>query len=69
VHVVNKIVEDLRSGKKDHEDFWIQKGEDFIHIRYFAVRNADGEYLGTVEFTQNIKPLRELTGEKRLLDE
>jgi len=69
VHVVDKIVEDLRAGKKDHEDFWIQKGDDFILIRYFAVRNTAGEYLGTVEFTQNIKPLRELTGEKRLLDE
>ena len=62
-------MEDLCSGKKDHEDFWIQKGEVFIHIRYFAVRNAEGEYLGTVEFTQNIKPLRELTGEKRLVEE
>ena len=69
VHIVEDIVEDLRSGKKDHEDFWIQKGEVFIHIRYFAVRNAAGEYLGTVEFTQNIKPLRELTGEKRLVEE
>jgi len=69
VHIVDKIVEDLRSGKKDHEDFWIQKGETFVHIRYFAVRNAAGEYLGTMEFTQNIKPLRELTGEKRLLEE
>ena len=69
VHIVEKIVEDLRSGKKDHEDFWIKMGERFVHIRYFAVRSADGEYLGTVEFTQNIKPLQELTGEKRLLDE
>lgn len=26
VHVVDKIVEDFRSGKKDHEDFWIKNG-------------------------------------------
>jgi PAS domain S-box-containing protein len=69
VHVVEKVVEDLRSGKKDHEDFWIKMGEKYVLIRYFAVRGADGEYLGTLEFSQNIKPLQEITGEKRLLDE
>jgi DUF438 domain-containing protein len=69
VHIVEKIVEDFKSGKKDHEDFWIQRGDMFILIRYFAVRSPEGEYLGTVEISQNIQPLRELTGEKRLLEE
>ena len=69
VHIVAKIVEDLRSGKKDHEDFWIQMGDAFVYIRYFAVRNEAGEYLGTLEFTQNIKHIQALTGEKRLADE
>ncbi|NLA84188.1 MAG: DUF438 domain-containing protein [Clostridiales bacterium] len=68
VHIVNQIVEDLRSGKKDHEDFWIKQGDALVHIRYFAVRNDRGEYLGTVEFTQNIKPIQAITGEKRLVD-
>lgn len=67
VHIVEKIVEDLRSGKKDNEDFWIKMGPMFVYIRYFAVRNKDGEFLGTLEVTQNIKPIMELEGEKRLL--
>ena len=29
VHVVEKIVEDLMSGKKDHEDFWIKMGDKY----------------------------------------
>jgi DUF438 domain-containing protein len=69
VHIVNKIVEDLRSGKKDHEDFWIRMGDVYAYIRYFAVRNEAGEYLGTLEFTQNIGPIQALTGEKRLADD
>ncbi len=69
VHIVAKIVEDLRSGKKDHEDFWIQMGDAFVYIRYFAVRDEAGEYLGTLEFTQNIKPIQASTGENRLADE
>ena len=68
VHIVESIVEDLRSGRKDHEDFWLNIGERFVHIRYFAVRSKEGQYLGTLEVSQDIKPIRELEGEKRLVD-
>jgi len=44
-------------------------GSTFVYIRYFAVRDKDGKYMGTVEVTQNIKPIQEITGEKRLLSE
>ena len=66
VHVVDAIVDDFRSGKKDHEDFWIRMKDNFVYIRYFAIRNKEGKYLGTLEVTQNIKPITELEGEKRL---
>jgi len=69
VHIVEKIVEDLRSGKKEHEDFWIRMGDQYVYIRYFAVRNEKGEYLGTMEVTQNIKPIQEISGEKRLMSD
>lgn len=69
VHVVEKIVEELTSGEKDHEDFWIKMGEQFVYIRYFAVRNDQGDFLGIIEVTQNIKPIQDITGEKRLLSE
>lgn len=69
VHIVEKIVEDLRSGVKDHEDFWIKMGDKYVQIRYFAVRNEKGEYLGTMEFTQDIGPIQVITGEKRLISE
>lgn len=69
VHIVEGIVEDLKSGKKDNEDFWIKMGSRYVYIRYFAVRNDKGEFLGTLEFTQDIKPIQEITGEKRLVSE
>lgn len=68
VHVVEKVVEDLKSGAKEHEDFWIRMGDKYVFIRYYAVRNDKGEFLGTLEVTQNIKPIQELTGEKRLME-
>ncbi|SNS25383.1 hypothetical protein SAMN05446037_1006240 [Anaerovirgula multivorans] len=69
VHIVEKMLEDFKSGAKDHEDFWIKMGNMFIYIRYFAVKDKEGQYMGTIEVTQNIKPIQELDGEKRLLTE
>jgi len=69
VNVVEKIVDSFRSGEKDHEDFWIKKGDFFIYIRYFAVRDKENKFIGTLEVSQNIRPITELQGEKRLLSE
>lgn len=69
VHIVNKIIEDFKTGEKDSEDFWIKMGSLYVLIRFFAVRNKEGEYLGTMEWVQNIAPIQEITGEKRLLSE
>jgi len=67
VHIVDKMLEDFKSGKKDSEDFWIRMGELYVYIRYFAVRDKNGEYLGTMEVTQNIQPIQKIQGEKRLM--
>ena len=69
VHIVEKVVDDLMSGRKDHEDFWIKMGDKYTLIRYFAVRDKEGNYLGTLEFTQNIAPIKAIEGEKRLMSE
>ncbi len=69
VNVVEKLLEDFKSGKKDSESFWIKMGDMYVLISYFAVRSKKGEYLGTLEFTQNIAPIQEIKGEKRLLSE
>ena len=66
---VQRIVEDFRAGRRDVAEFWIQMHGMFIHIRYFALRDADGTYRGTLEVSQNLTPLRALEGERSLLDE
>lgn len=68
IHIVNKIVDSFKSGRKDVAEFWIQKGNRLVHIRYFAVRNKDGKYIGTMEVTQDITDIKKIEGEKRLLD-
>ncbi|RMD88655.1 MAG: DUF438 domain-containing protein [Calditrichaeota bacterium] len=67
VHIVNQILKDFKEGKQDKARFWINLGGRFIHIAYYAVRNDGGDYLGTLEVTQDLTELRKLEGERRLL--
>jgi len=67
VHVVEKILDDFKSGKENHAAFWITAGDKFIHIEYFSLRSDEGEYLGTLEVSQDLTEKRKLEGEQRLL--
>jgi DUF438 domain-containing protein len=68
VHIVNRILDEFKAGKKDVAEFWIQVGGKFIYIRYFALRSPDGAYKGCLEVSQDITEIRQLEGERRLLD-
>ena len=68
IHVVNQILEDFRNNKRSSANFWIDLNERKIYIRYFAVRDKEGKYLGCLEVTQDITEIQKITGEKRLLD-
>jgi len=67
VHIVERILSDFKAGRQDAAEFWIQMQGKFLHIRYYAVRNEARAYLGTLEVTQDLTPLRALDGERRLL--
>jgi PAS domain S-box-containing protein len=68
VHIVNRIVEAFKTGKKNSAEFWISMNNRLIHIRYFAVRERNGKYLGTIEVTQDLTDLKKIEGQRRLLD-
>jgi len=65
---VKQILSDFKGGKKDSAKFWIDLGGRKVYIRYFAVRDKAGGYLGTLEATQDITEIKNIEGEKRLLD-
>jgi DUF438 domain-containing protein len=68
VHTVQEILDSFRAGKKDVAEFWIQLKGRFIHIRYFAIRDDGGAYRGCLEVSQDVTGIRELEGERRLLE-
>jgi PAS domain S-box-containing protein len=71
---VEKILSEMKAGKREKAEFWIDlplgaKGEKHkVLIRYFALRNKSGEYLGCLEVSQDIHDIQKLQGEKRLID-
>ncbi len=68
VDVVERILSDFREGRQNVAEFWITLHGRFVHIRYFAVRDENKQYLGTLEVTQDATALRALQGERRLLE-
>jgi len=68
IHLVNQILDDFKNGKRDSAEFWVDAKGRKIHIRYFAVRDSAGRYLGCVGVDQDVTDIQKLEGEKRLLE-
>jgi uncharacterized protein len=66
---VQRILDDFRAGVRDEAEFWIQMRDRFVHIQYIAVFDDKKTYRGVLEVTQDITHIRNLQGERRLLDE
>ncbi len=67
VHVVNGILDGFRKGDQEPAEFWLEMRGQFVHIRYYPVRDREGQYLGCLEVMQDVTGIRALKGEKRLL--
>jgi len=66
-HIVEKILDDFKTGKATHAPFWINMKGKFIKIEYFALHDENGDYLGTLEVSQDLSENRSFEGERRIL--
>ncbi len=66
INKVNNIIDSFRNGSSSKESFRIFFREKYILIDYYAIRDGDGRYRGTLEVTTDISDIKELSGEKRL---
>jgi uncharacterized protein len=65
IGAMEQIIHDFKSGKESRARFWRQDHQGkFISIDYYALRNAENEYLGTLEVVQDITELRKLEGDR-----
>jgi len=68
LHKVEQVVSDLKAGRRDVAEFWIDLKGRKMYIRYFPVKDKAGKYIGILEVTQDITDIQKITGEKRLVD-
>lgn len=74
VYRVDQILQEMKDGVRDKARFWIDlpigpnNEKQKVLIEYYALRDAEGKYLGCLEASRNIGDLQSITGEKRLLD-
>ena len=53
--MVRQIIDDFRHGRRDEVPVWMEKGGRAMLVRYMAVRDREGRYLGTVEVVQDME--------------
>jgi DUF438 domain-containing protein len=60
----NQMLEDLRTGRKDEDEFWIDGLGVKLLNRFLAVRDESGKYLGCIEYLLDFTALEALAKAK-----
>lgn len=62
--MVRSIISSFKSGAQDKVEVWMNKGESEVLVSYRAVRDAEGNYVGTLECVQIMDEIRDHYKEK-----
>lgn len=57
--MVRSVIASLKAGEQDSVDIWMQKEGEPVLVRYMAVRDRGGAYMGTMECVQRLGFARE----------
>lgn len=57
--MVRQIINDFRNKQRDEVQVWMKKGGRTMLVKYMAVRDRDGNYIGTLELVQDMEFARE----------
>ncbi|QUW23113.1 DUF438 domain-containing protein [Sporosarcina sp. Marseille-Q4063] len=63
---VMTLMRDLKTGKRTSESMWFKRKNQYIHLTYKAIFNDKGEFLGVLEYVQDIQPFFELPSEVKM---
>ncbi|UTW40460.1 DUF438 domain-containing protein [Lactobacillus intestinalis] len=65
--IIHRIFDEFHTGKKDKYEFWFEprKMGRYLYLRYYAVRDEEGKYLGCLEVAEDVTEIRAKKTEKR----
>jgi PAS domain S-box-containing protein len=61
---VKQLLSDFANGKKESLEYRLQLNGKTINVKYVAVRDGNGKYLGVVEIDQDITNILKVKGKK-----
>ena len=61
---IRQLIASFRRGRKDQAIVPVRKGNRLDLVRYYAVRDESGAYMGTVEVTEEISGIIDLVAGK-----
>ncbi len=64
---LERMLSDFKSGRADEAEFWVVVAEIGLKAlnRFFAIRDAQGKYLGTMEYLLNFGTIDQIAEEKK----
>lgn len=62
---VMSLVRDLKTGKRTSESMWFKKEDKYIHITYKALFDEQDEFMGILEYVQDIQSFLNLPSETK----
>ena len=65
LHMLQRVIDEMKDGSRDSAEFWMDRGEMKVYIKFIAVRRKDGKYLGCIETSQDITEIMKIRGERR----
>ena len=67
--LIEKIFKAFHEGKRDEIEYWFtpKKMGRTLYLRYYAVHDENGKYLGCLEVAEDITKIQNLKGEKKKL--
>ena len=57
--MVRQIIDDFRNNSRDDVSIWMEKGGRMMLVKYMAVRDKSGKYVGTLELVQDMEFAKE----------
>jgi uncharacterized protein len=63
--MVEQLLQDFKDNKQQYAQFWRSDHNGcFISIEYFALRDEENQYMGTLEVVKDITELKKLEGDR-----
>lgn len=68
MRIVDSLLNDFKSGKKEQAEYWMEMGDRKIQIRYFPVKDQQGQYLGCLEVAQEVVQIEQAITEENFFE-